>query len=417
MPENRIISTDLYRYDLPQSRIARYPLEHRDRSRLILYNRGKISHHGFSELPGLLPAGSWLVFNNTKVIQARLAFTKSSGARIEIFCLEPHDPPEHQLAYSATGQCIWHCLVGNAKKWKSGSVELLTRVEGREVKVRALIEERLQKDFLIRFEWELVELTFGEILESAGSTPIPPYLNRRAEKSDKERYQTVYSELHGSVAAPTAGLHFTRDMLTKLREKKITTRELTLHVGAGTFVPIRESNARQHVMHAEKVIVTTDFLEYWAGRTEGLTAVGTTSTRSLETLYWLGVKAKAGLLESPGSEVFRKSRILEFRQWENESLPQDLSLKESLEALIYFCRAREIEDLEFTTGLMISPGYRFRTIGGLITNFHQPGSTLLMLIAALIGNDWKKVYDQALEKGYRFLSYGDSSLLFPGRKD
>ena len=405
MSNNRRISVDEFRYQLPGSSIARYPLPDRDQSRLLLFREGSVHHKRFSDLPQELPAGSWMVFNNTKVIQARLSFRKSTGARIEVFCLEPVEPADYQQSFESTQSCTWKCMVGNARKWKSGRIALSTLVSGGEVKLEASIEKPLGDSFLVHFEWQSKDCSFSEIIESAGSTPIPPYLNRSAEASDKKRYQTVYSRDPGSVAAPTAGLHFTEPMMQLLGEKGIRTRELTLHVGAGTFVPIKQEDARQHTMHAETVLVTRKFLEEWADRPSGLIAVGTTSTRSLETLYWLGVKLHSGKNIHPSGT--------EFRQWENLSLPGNVSLNDSLEALTGYCRKNKLDQFQFSTSLMIVPGYRFRTIRGLITNFHMPGSTLLLLIAALIGEDWKKVYHSALENRYRFLSYGDSSLLLP----
>jgi len=394
-----------YRYELPESRIAKYPLTDREKSRLLTYDRGRIGHDEFNKLPFHLPESSWLVFNNTRVIQARLQFQKPTGARIEIFCLEPIDPVDYQQAFESTRSCRWKCLVGNAKKWKSGAIHMETEIAGESLLLKAWNTGKSGDSYLIDFQWEDVRFSFGEIIESSGSTPIPPYLNRKAEESDKERYQTIYSRLNGSVAAPTAGLHFTEDMMKKLNLGGFRTEELTLHVGAGTFVPVKARNARMHAMHSEKVHVPRTFLEDWKQHPEDLIAVGTTSTRSLESLYWLGVKLIKGQSLEPGS--------LEIIQWENEALPDHIPLVESLEALLDFCGKYGLDELQFGTQLMIVPGYRFRTIRGLITNFHLPGSTLLLLIAALIGEDWKKVYSYALDNKFRFLSYGDSSLLLP----
>lgn len=399
------ITVDSYRYTLPDSAIARFPLKDRDGSRLLFFDGQSVQHHLFRSLPGLLPDSSWLVFNNTKVIQARLDFRKSTGARIEIFCLEPVEPSDYQQSFASRSTCIWKCLVGNARKWKSGPVALVTEVGGREVRLEAWIESEQEESFRIRFDWSDGDCSFSEIIEQAGSTPIPPYLKREAEAGDKLRYQTVYSRDPGSVAAPTAGLHFTNDVLEDLAFKGIGTRELTLHVGAGTFVPIKHDDARAHAMHAETVLVKPEFLEFWSGAPSRPVAVGTTSTRSLETLYWLGAGIATGNEPEPGRIVFR--------QWDNERLPQEIPLEKSLEALLGYCRKHRLEHLQFSTGLMIVPGYRFRTISGLITNFHMPGSTLLLLIAALVGDEWKSIYNTALRKGYRFLSYGDSSLLLP----
>ena len=401
----RSIEIDRYRYPLPESRIARYPLPQRDQSSLLFYNRGTIEKRTFRELPDLLPAGTRLVFNTTRVIQARMHFRKPTGALIEIFCLEPVMPADYEQAFQVTGSATWKCLVGNARKWKEGPVHMDLGSGDQKWRVTALKEESSPGDFTIRFSWEHPEVTFGEILEQAGRTPIPPYLNREAEESDRERYQTIYSRNPGSVAAPTAGLHFTPEMMAKLEEKQIHTSEITLHVGTGTFVPVKEKDARMHSMHTERVVIPMDFLSNWSHTPEPFLAVGTTTTRSLESLYWLGVKMLAGKVAGPDS--------LRFDQWEYEHLPQQIGLKESLQAIQRFCQQHGLKELAFTTRLMIVPGYRFRTIRGLVTNFHMPGSTLLLLIAAFIGEDWRKVYDFALSNGFRFLSYGDSSLLLP----
>ena len=405
MPEPSSIHLENYRYELPDADIAKYPLSDRSASKLLLYQGGSISQDRFSTLPEHLPRRSWLVFNNTRVIQARLNFNKETGARIEIFCLEPIDPADYALAFQAEEKATWHCLVGNVKKWKSGPIFLNTHIKGEELKLEAQIEERSGEGFIISFHWNTPGITFGEIIEQSGSTPIPPYLNRKAEESDRERYQTIYSRNNGSVAAPTAGLHFTDDMLKQLELSRHRMDNITLHVGAGTFVPVKESNARMHSMHSEQVVVSRAFLERWLLKTDGLIAVGTTSTRSLESLYWLGIKLKESAAFDPMS--------LAIHQWENEKLPQHIPLEASIDSLLAYCNQHSLDNLQFTTQLMIVPGYAFKTISGLISNFHMPGSTLLLLIAALIGEDWQKVYNYALKEGFRFLSYGDSSLLIP----
>jgi S-adenosylmethionine:tRNA ribosyltransferase-isomerase len=399
------IDIDRYQYTLPEEAVAKYPLPRREHSRLLLYNKGETRHHRFEELPDLLPSGSWLVLNNTRVIQARLDFTKATGARIEVFCLEPVHPVDYQMSLQSTTGCRWKCLVGNARKWKTGAVSLTVQLDGKEVTLQA---EKAGKDgdnYLVDFHWDSRNHSFGEIMEQSGSTPIPPYLKRKAERSDRERYQTVYSLPEGSVAAPTAGLHFSHKMWKSLKERGIRTGELTLHVGAGTFVPVKTEDARQHRMHREKVSVPIGFLEQWQENPSGVIAVGTTTTRSLESLYWLGVKLCSGETLS--------SRDIHLEQWENERLPDQIPLRESQQALIGFCSSEGLDTLPFSTQLMIVPGYKFRSISGLVTNYHLPGSTLLLLIAAFIGDDWRKVYDQALKEKYRFLSYGDSSLLLP----
>jgi S-adenosylmethionine:tRNA ribosyltransferase-isomerase len=405
MNDTRSIDINKFRYSLPESCIAKYPLSDRSDSNLLVYSGGRITHERFSDLSRCLPTGSWLVFNNTRVIQARLRFRKATGARIEIFCLEPVDPPDYEQSFQSEATVTWICLVGNAKKWKSGPVSLEITMNGIAVKLEAFLMQRSGEGFMVTFQWQQSGITFGEIIEHAGSTPIPPYLNREAEQSDRERYQTIYSRNNGSVAAPTAGLHFTRDMMAKLEKSGVELANLTLHVGAGTFVPVKEQNARDHSMHSELVLVRRSFLEQWIQKTEGLIAVGTTSTRSLESLYWLGVKLITGSNDDPSE--------LGIDQWDHESLPQEISLTDSLDALLRFCTRHNLDQFHFGTRLMIVPGYRFRTISGLLTNFHMPGSTLLLLIAAWIGKDWKKVYDYALKENFRFLSYGDSSLLIP----
>jgi S-adenosylmethionine:tRNA ribosyltransferase-isomerase len=399
------IQIDKYRYELPEKRIASYPLPDRDQSKLLTYKGGKIGHGEFNKLPLHLPKSSWLVFNNTRVIQARLQFRKHTGARIEVFCLEPVDPVDYQQAFESTSSCRWKCLVGNARKWKEGAILMETRISGKKLLLQARNAGQSGDSYLIDFQWEDARFSFGEIIENSGSTPIPPYLNRKAEESDKERYQTIYSSLNGSVAAPTAGLHFTEDMMKKLRKQGFRREELTLHVGAGTFIPVKSRDARDHSMHSEQVHVPRTFLEQWIQQPEHLIAVGTTSTRSLESLYWLGVKIINNQISDPA--------YMNIIQWDNEQLPDHLSLEESLDALLGFCTKHGLENLQFGTQLMIVPGYRFRTISGLITNFHLPGSTLLLLIAALIGEDWHRVYTYALANEFRFLSYGDSSLLLP----
>ena len=405
MSSTSYIDLNSYRYSLPESSIARYPLPERSDSKLLVYKGGSISHTRFSGLPAHLSAGSWLVFNNTRVIQARLIFRKATGARIEIFCLEPLNPPDYEQAFQSLNTVTWLCLVGNVKKWKTGPVSLEIKMKGVNIRLEASLKQRKGEGFEVAFHWQHPEITFGEIIEHSGSTPIPPYLNREAEPRDKERYQTVYSRNNGSVAAPTAGLHFTPEMLAELELSGARLANITLHVGAGTFVPVKEKNARDHAMHSELVVIKKSFVEQWIKNTEGLIAVGTTSTRSLESLYWLGVKLLSASIHDPNK--------LGIGQWDHESLPQEVPLAESLETLLRYCEEEQIEQLHFHTRLMIVPGYRFRTISGLLTNFHMPGSTLLMLIAAWIGEDWKKVYDYALEENFRFLSYGDSSLLLP----
>lgn len=411
MNPHATIDMERYRYDLPEERIAKYPLERRDDSKLLLYRKGVLEHRHFSGLPGALPPGSWLVFNNTRVIQARMLFSKDTGASIEIFCLEPSDPPEYQRSFLSRSGCTWKCLVGNARKWKAGPVTRSVERYGQRFSVQARLMERLDDHHLVHFTWDDQGLSFAEVLEMAGSTPIPPYLNRSAEEKDRDRYQTVYSRNNGSVAAPTAGLHFTKELLNKLSSSGVRMEEITLHVGAGTFVPVKSRDAREHMMHAETASVSTSFLRRWRQETGGLIAVGTTTIRSLETLHWLGVRLAKGMLHQAAG---REPDMLFLDQWEDLDLPADVTLEQSLDGLLEHCHRHGLEQIRFSTRLMIVPGYTFRTISGLLTNFHLPGSSLLLLVAALIGADWRRVYDYALQHQFRFLSYGDSSLLIPG---
>jgi len=385
-------------YDLPSDRIAKYPLPKRDESKLLFYRAGSISTHKFNEVPALLRKDDQLIFNNTRVVQARLQFKKETGSGIEIFILEPHSPTDYQLAFSAVSQVSFICLVGNAKKWKSGPLNL-------DFGTGVLTAENIgrQSDkFIIRFTWDNSDIHFADVLMHAGSTPIPPYLRRNSEKSDMTNYQTVYAQKDGSVAAPTAGLHFTRNVLNELSDIGAKTHEIVLHVGAGTFIPVKEENATRHSMHAEMVSIDREFLRSPVVYSRSI-AVGTTSTRSIESLYWLGVKS-----------IMTKDfsfKNLELDQWEAYELPQMIPLKEAFHELYERAVAQGVEEIAFRTRLMIVPGYRFRVINGLFTNFHQPKSTLLLLIAAATGNNWRSVYQYALENDYRFLSYGDSSLI------
>lgn len=396
-----------YSYDLPEEKIAKYPLKPRDSSKLLHYNRGNITSRIFRELPELISKDNLLVFNDTKVIQARLKFTKSTGAKIEIFCLEPHDPPEYNLAFQKTSESVWKCLVGNAKKWKN---EVLRMRPDPQENHQILLAEKTGRDrgaFLIRFRWKPSGSTFGDILEKAGNTPIPPYMKREAEQQDRHTYQTVYSRYDGSVAAPTAGLHFTDSVLSELRKKNIPSANLTLHVGAGTFQPVSSDTLIDHPMHAEHFFINREFLENLLNHEGKVLAIGTTSTRVLESLYWLGVR----LEEKNGSA----DPSLYLEQWDPYTMSA-IKKEKSLENLLGYMDDRGQDSLEGLTRLMIVPGYEFRMIDCLLTNYHQPKSTLLLLVAAFIGEDWRRVYEYALNNDFRFLSYGDSSLLIPRNK-
>ena len=399
------IDTSKYDYELPEEKIAKYPLAERDQSKLLVYNQGDIIQAHFSDVESYLPKGGFtMVFNNTKVIRARLLFHKETGAQIEIFCLEPLEPSEVQQAFVARDTTTWKCIVGNSKKWKEGTLKLRVDTQHGEVVLNATRVGQKDNTSEIRFDWANEASTFAEIIEAAGVIPIPPYLNRETETIDNTRYQTVYSEHKGSVAAPTAGLHFTQPILDKLRADGNDLVNLTLHVGAGTFKPVQTKDVEQHVMHAEHIVVEAESIRKIGWGKKPLVAVGTTSVRTLESLYWLGVKLLAGQSIEEG-----------LSQWDAYNLPQDYSVEQSLEALLTYIEKSGTDHLNSITQIMIMPGYKFRIVDMLITNFHQPHSTLLLLIGAFIGEDWKRVYDYALDNQFRFLSYGDSSLLMPRR--
>lgn len=390
-----------YFYDLPDEKIAKYPLSVRDSSKLLHWCGTEIRDKVFRDLPDILNPGSLLVFNNTRVIRARLIFSKESGATIEIFCLEPVEPYDFAINLSCTTGVVWKCLVGNLRRWKSGKLAATFVAEGMS---RRLHAERISSDgdtFMIRFEWEGEHITFGEVLEAMGHMPIPPYLGRGDELSDVSSYQTVYARIEGSVAAPTAGLHFTPSLLRSLAEKGFDTAEVTLHVSAGTFRPVKSEMITDHLMHREHFYVSQHILRSLKGKK--VIAVGTTTVRTLESIYWLGVQCAEGILKAGGN--------VSVHQWEPYTRHSDIDMETAAGHLLDMMNNAGIETLEATTDIMIVPGYRFRVINGMITNFHQPGSTLLLLVAALTGNAWRDIYDHALGSGYRFLSYGDSMLL------
>lgn len=387
-----------YNYNLPDERIAKFPLEKRDSSKLLTYISGNVSTNVFSSLPEILPANSCLVFNNTRVIQARLEFFKSTGSRIEIFCLEPQEPSSYELSLSSTQSCVWKCMVGNLKKWKG---EVLKKEVGTDNLI--LEAERLETNgntSFIKFSWNN-GVSFAEVLDLLGELPIPPYLNRKTQESDKTTYQTVYSKVKGSVAAPTAGLHFTPEVISALHTRGIKTMELTLHVGAGTFQPVKAEEIGGHAMHAEKIEVSKVFIQNLIENLGNIVAVGTTSVRTLESLYYLGVQLHNG------------DTSLLVNQWEPYESEKVLSAREALEAILNYMEKSQSNILYATTQIMIVPGYKFNIVNVLITNFHQPKSTLLLLLAAFVGEKWRELYKYALENDYRFLSYGDSSVLIP----
>ena len=382
-----------YNYPLPDERIAKYPLAERDHSKLLIYRDGQVSEDRFFNVGNYIAPDSLLIYNNTRVIQARLEFHKSSGARIEVFCLEPLTPHDYQLSLGSTTGCTWKCMVGNAKKWKEESLEL--RVERLEVTLRAYKEQSLGNTYAVRFEWDGEKVSFAEILDAIGELPIPPYLNRKTEESDKTTYQTVYSRIKGSVAAPTAGLHFTERVLDDLRSRGIETDEVTLHVGAGTFLPVKTADANEHTMHTEIIAVPKTTIEHIIRKLGKIVAVGTTSMRTLESLYFIGLHPD-------------KPSVGQFEPYENA---YSLSVRDSLQAIVDYLDATGQTTLHAETQIMIKPGYTFKIVDQLITNFHQPQSTLLLLVSAFVGGDWHTIYDYALSHEFRFLSYGDSSIL------
>ena len=399
IPEIRI---EDYNYPLPDERIAKYPLPQRDASKLLQYKDGEITENRFTDIADLLPKDSMMVFNDTKVVPARLHFQRPTGAHIEIFCLEPVLPEEYVTMFAVTERCRWKCIVGNVKRWKGDTLSLYNPDKDAEVAALALkaeLVERQGETSVVEFSWD-GGFPFSKVLEIGGSVPIPPYLNRDTEDVDLERYQTLYARFRGSVAAPTAGLHFTENVLQSIRERNISTESVCLHVGAGTFLPVKSSLVSEHMMHREPFVVTLEFLEKLLAKTGRLVAVGTTSVRTLESLYYIGVKC------------IETGVPADVDQWEPYGRDYQYSLPESLEALTAYMKKNGLKELQLGTRIIIVPGYRFRVVDVLVTNFHQPQSTLLLLISAFVKGDWHKIYDFALANDFRFLSYGDSSLLF-----
>jgi S-adenosylmethionine:tRNA ribosyltransferase-isomerase len=428
-----------YNYPLPDERIAKYPLANRDQSKLLVYRDGKVSEDRFFRVGEYLPAESLLIYNNTRVIQARLVFHKTTatpplhdttqplhnaaGARIEIFCLEPLVPHDYQLSLGSTEGCTWKCMIGNAKKWKTGALSLPVLLpSGNTITLFAEKGEQTGNTFAVHFSWNLsarrsdseavqqqsgltgvadLNISFAEILDAVGELPIPPYLNRKTEESDKTTYQTVYSRIKGSVAAPTAGLHFTDSVLSGLRQKGIQTAEVTLHVGAGTFQPVKVADANQHTMHTEIIAVPRETIQQIIAKLGHIVAVGTTSMRTLESLYFLGAQL-----------LHHSTQPLSVAQFEPYEQEHTLSTREALQAIVDYLEQTGQETLHAETQIMIKPGYTFRVVDQLITNFHQPKSTLLLLVSAFVGGDWHTIYDYALSHDFRFLSYGDSSILY-----
>ena len=391
-----------YNYPLPSERIAKYPLKERDQSKLLLYRQGEVGEDVFANLSAYLPKGSLLVFNNTRVIQARIHFRKETGALIEVFLMEPALPTDYERIFQATGHCAWLCMVGNLKKWKEGYVEINFEHEGRPEHLRAWIAENRGREHTVRFEWSAA-MTFGQLLEYLGRIPIPPYLNRESELIDYTRYQTVYSKFEGSVAAPTAGLHFTPELIEGMKARGFGFEEVTLHVGAGTFLPVKDEDAAKHPMHTEHFEVRRATVVALLAKLGAVTAVGTTSVRTLESLPALAWRIHTGVpIDGPGP----------VGQWELYDIPADYTGRDALEELLAYMDAKGLDRIKAATQIMIAPlGYEFRIVRNIITNFHQPKSTLLLLVSAFAGEDWRRIYDYALSHDFRFLSYGDSSVL------
>ena len=407
-PENIFIKD--YTYELTEERIAKYPLPQRDESKLLIYKNGKIEENNYYNLDKYIPSNSLLVFNNTKVVEARLIFQKSSGSVIELFCLEPAEEyPDITTAMMQKKKVLWKCLVGGAKKWKDESlIKMIKMIESdsKEVELVAKKIKKLTDDFLIEFSWNDASLSFAEILHHTGSVPLPPYLHREAEETDKERYQTIYAKHEGSVAAPTAGLHFTERLFQKLEKKNIQRDFVTLHVGAGTFKPVKTETISEHEMHAEFFEVQKIFIENLLYHLDkNIIVVGTTSLRTIESLYWLGVKT---IFQAEISQ-----HDLQLQQWEVYNIDaSDISTEQALQSLLQWMNKNQTEVLVTKTQIIIVPGYELKVANGLITNFHQPQSTLLLLVASIVGDHWKKIYSYALENNFRFLSYGDGSLIW-----
>lgn len=402
-----------FNYPLPDERIAKYPLPERDHSKLLIYRDGAVSEDHFYNVGEYINPSALLIYNNTRVIQARLEFYKTTGARIEVFCLEPLTPHDYQLSLSSTTGCTWKCMVGNAKKWHDEPVTLTINHSPSAITLRAYKEAQMGNTFAVRFEWDGDDISFAEILDAAGELPIPPYLNRKTEASDLKTYQTVYSRIKGSVAAPTAGLHFTESVLADLHRRGIETDELTLHVGAGTFLPVKTADANEHTMHTEIIAVPRETIAHILAKLGSIVAVGTTSMRTLESLYFIGCQLRNA--EMSEYRNIDSIHVDQFEPYENDSqhsaLSSRLSTAEALQSILDYLDATHQQTLHAETQIMIKPGYTFHVVDQLITNFHQPQSTLLLLVSAFVGGDWHTIYDYALSHDFRFLSYGDSSIL------
>ena len=394
-----------YNYELPDERIAKYPVAQRDHSKLLIYNKGEISEDMFYNISKYLPAGSLMVFNNTRVIHARIHFKKSTGALIEVFLLEPAIPSDYELMFQTRGACSWLCMVGNLKKWKEGQLSRMFNINGHEIVLSAARGKAQGTSHWIDFSWNDTEVTFTDILEAVGELPIPPYLNRESQESDNVTYQTVYSKVNGSVAAPTAGLHFTDNVLNAIDAHGIEREELTLHVGAGTFKPVKSEDISGHDMHTEYICVKRSTIENLIKHNASAIAVGTTSVRTLESLYYIGAR----LDKQPEAAESQ----LHITQWEPYDTHPTIQPVDALQNIVDYLDRNGLNAIHCSTQIIIAPGYDYKIVKMLVTNFHQPQSTLLLLVSAFVHGDWKKIYDYALKHDFRFLSYGDSSLLIP----
>lgn len=398
------ISIEDYNYSLPDERIAKFPLPKRDESKLLLYRDGKVSESVFKHITDYLPEGSLMVFNNTRVIQARLLFQRATGAQIEVFCLDPAAPHDYELIFQQTEACNWICLIGNAKKWKEPVLSREITVAGQTVRLSAEKVQSYGETHQVRFSWD-GGFSFAEVLDAAGELPIPPYLHRKTEESDLKTYQTVYSKIKGSVAAPTAGLHFTPRVLEALQEKGIDLEELTLHVGAGTFKPVKSEEIEGHEMHTEYISVNRNTIKKLIDHDGCAIAVGTTSVRTLESLYHIGVT----LADHPDAT----EQELHVRQWQPYEKYDQIPPVVALQKILGYLDRNGLEALHTSTQIIIAPGYQYKIVKAMVTNFHQPQSTLLLLVSAFVKGNWRTIYDYALSHDFRFLSYGDSSLLIP----
>lgn len=405
MNKNEQIQIKDYNYDLPDERIAKFPIQHRDNSKLLIYNKGEIKDDKFFNISKYLPEGQLMIFNNTKVIQARLHFRKSTGALIEVFLLEPHHPSDYEHMFQTKDSCQWVCLIGNLKKWKDGQLSQQISIRDNHLTLSVTRVGESGTGHIVQFNWDNDDVSFAEILDAVGELPIPPYLNRKTEESDKHNYQTVYSKIKGSVAAPTAGLHFTDEVLKDIDNSGIIRDEITLHVGAGTFKPVKSEYVRDHSMHTEFISVHIKTLENILRSNCSVTAVGTTSVRTLESLYYLGIKI--------GDNPDISDAELHIDQWYPYNVEKNIAPSQAISNIIDYMKRNDLSILNASTQIIIVPGYHYNIVKTLITNFHQPQSTLLLLVSAFVNGDWKNIYNYALSNDFRFLSYGDSSILIP----